>query len=93
MLVGVTPPSFHSESTNFWIEKLIPIAPIVLGEVHRVVCIAHQCFGILPILRENADADCGADQKVMGSDGIGRRNEIMYFLDLQSQRFLLIHFG
>lgn len=84
--------SLDSASTNLLSEKMILVASFFLDVVHRVVGIANQCFGILPILRENADPDRGADQKIMACDRVGSRRDLVYFFDIERQGFLLTYF-
>ena len=45
---------------NFLSEELVLVAPVFLGEVHRVVRIANQCFGIVPIQRESLPSVCSS---------------------------------
>ncbi len=84
---------FSGKPVHVRIEKLVSVAALLLGVVHRGIGIPHQGFGVLTVIGINADPDaCGRVQLTL-DNVMGRRERGEYLVRGMQRIFrtLLFH--
>src|SRR5579864_6404931 len=60
----------YGPNVHLRLEESIAIAPILLGLIHRRVCVFDECLGVQPVFRVDADAYACRDVKLVMADKI-----------------------